>query len=157
MTVNASTGFRALILGPRAFESIFDGGCIEIRSGAQPETANMAPTGTLLGRISLNGLTWTPGSSVNGLKFRRNAQRITNSVIDGPWVLKGIANGIAGWMRLRAVNDDGSLSSSAPRIDGEVGNTTDEGNFQLRLPTLTISNTSAIPITSWWFAFPPLD
>lgn len=156
MSVNASQGFRARIFGPASFESIFNGGCIEIRSGAQPANANMAPTGVLLGRITHNGLVWTEGSPVNGLEFRRFGHRVTNEPSQ-PWVLDGLSNGVAGWMRLRGVSDPGTLSTSAPRIDGAVGPMDTPGDFQLLLPTTTISGSSAIPITSWWFIFPPLD
>lgn len=156
MSVNASKGFRGRILGTASFESLFTGGCIEIRSGAQPANADMAPTGVLLGRITHNGLVWTEGSPTNGLNFMRNGHRITNHPAQ-PWVLDGLANGVAGWMRLRGVNDPGTLSTSAPRIDGAVGPLDVLGDFQLLLPTTTISASSAIPITSWWFVFPPLD
>lgn len=33
MAVNCSTGFRARIMGPSSFESIFNYGCIEVRTG----------------------------------------------------------------------------------------------------------------------------
>lgn len=156
MSVNVSTGFRARLLGPSSFESIFNGGCIEIRSGTQPEHANMAPTGTLLGRITHNGALWTEGSSVNGLTFLRQGHRITNNPAQS-WILDGLANGTARWFRLRGVSDPGTLSTIAARIDGAMGLPEEVGDYQMRLPALTISGTSAIPITSWWFVFPPLD
>jgi len=156
MSVNVSTGFRARLLGPQSFEQIFGGGCIEIRSGVQPAHADMAVVGTLLGRITANGAVWTPGSSVNGLTFNRAGHRITNPAAP-PWVLDGLASGMATWFRLRGVTDNGLLSTEAPRIDGAIGQLEDEGDFQMLLPTTAISASTAIPIASWWFVFPPLD
>lgn len=156
MSVNASTGFRARLLGPQSFEQIFGGGCIEVRSGVQPETADMAVVGTLLGRITANGGLWTEGSSVNGLTFNRAGHRITNPAAP-PWILDGLASGMATWFRLRGISDPGTLSLSAPRIDGAIGQLEDIGDFQMRLPTTAISASTAIPIESWWFVFPPLD
>lgn len=156
MTVQVSTGFRARLLGPSSFESLFNGGCIEIRSGAQPANANMAPTGTLLGRITAGGLPWTEGSGVNGLTFSRFGHRVTNNPGQS-WILDGLANGTAGWFRLRGVSDPGLPSTAIPRIDGALGLPEMLGDYQMRLPTLVITGTTAIPITSWWFVFPPLD
>lgn len=156
MSVNVSTGFRARILGPHSFESIFNGGCIEVRSGTQPDHADMAPTGTLLARITLNGATWTEGSSVNGLTFNRTGHRVTNPLAP-PWVLDGIATGTARWFRVRGITDAGLLSTTLPRIDGSIGLPEEDGDYQMRLPILTLSASTATPITSWWFVFPPLD
>ena len=156
MSVNVSTGFRARLLGPQSFEQIFGGGCIEIRSGVQPEHADMAVVGTLLGRITSNGAEWTEGSSVNGLTFNRAGHRITNPAAP-PWLLDGLATGMATWFRLRGISDPGTLSTSAPRIDGAIGYLEEVGDFQMRLPTTAISASTTIPIESWWFVFPPLD
>lgn len=155
MAVNCSTGFRAAILGPTAFESIFNGGCIEVYSGAQPAHADMAPTGVLLGRITSGGA-WSEGSSTNGLLYQRTGHRVTNSAAQ-LWALLGVASGTAGWFRMRAISDPGADSLTARRIDGAIGALDAPGDFQLRLRNLTLAPSSSAPITSWWFALPPLD
>lgn len=155
MSAICSTGFRSKILGERSFESLFAGGCIELYSGARPTNADMAPTGTLLARITRGGLPWTPGEPANGLTFRRSGSGVTmpdNAV----WGLKGLANGDVGWCRLRAMVDPGGYTTAAPRIDGVVGLLDTFGDYQLRLSTLTIATGLSAPITSWWFLFPPL-
>ena len=153
MAVNTSTGFCAALLGTKSFESIFDGGCIEVRSGVQPASADMAPTGVLLARISRGGAVWTPGSSANGLRFARNQQLVTSRDPD-VWGLYGVANGVAGWARLRAVQDSGAMSMDDKRIDFAVGLNSAVGDYQMLLPTTSISTTTAIPISSWFFMFP---
>ena len=55
------------MLGTLGFVGAMQRGCIEIYSGAMPITADAAPTGTLLGRITNNGAAFTPevvGSTV---------------------------------------------------------------------------------------------
>lgn len=55
------------MLGTLGFVGAMQRGCIEIYSGAMPITADAAPTGTLLGRITNNGADFTPevvGSTV---------------------------------------------------------------------------------------------
>lgn len=156
MAVNCSTGFRSAILGPASFESIFNGGCIDIYAGAQPTHADMAPTGTLVGRVTAGGGAWVEGNSENGLAYQRSGHRVTGSAAQ-PWVLRGLASGTAGWFRMRGVVDPGVLSQVAPRIDGAIGAIDAVGDFQLRLQSTVMSASSAAAITSWWFIFPPLD
>ena len=55
------------MLGTLGFVGAMQRGCIDIYSGAMPITADAAPTGTLLGRITNNGAAFTPevvGSTV---------------------------------------------------------------------------------------------
>lgn len=156
MAVNCSTGFRSRILGPVSFESIFNGGCIEVRSGAQPASADEAATGDLLARVTNNGGAWTPGSLTNGLRFVRNGIYAGNDLAQD-WRLVGLAAGTAGWFRLVAnAPDDGSLSVNAPRIDGAVGPLDLPGDYQMRLPSTTITPSAMTTIPSWWFLLPPL-
>ncbi|HRN29253.1 MAG TPA: hypothetical protein PKZ27_02790 [Rhodocyclaceae bacterium] len=156
MTVNCSTGFRARILGSSSFESIFNGGCIEVYSGAQPMHADMEPSGALVGRITREGLAWSNGNPTNGLLFSRDGHHVTNAPTQA-WVLKGQSTGTAGWARLRAVSDSGAMSSTTPRIDMALGPLEGVGDYQVRLPTLALTASTTIPISSWWFVFPPLD
>lgn len=156
MSTRCSTGFRAKILGARSFEALFDGGSIELYSGAQPASANDAPTGTLLARITQGSAPWTPGSPANGLTFQRVGVGAT--IPDtAPWGLRGLAAGTVGWCRLRGMVDPQTSSTIYPRIDGAVGLREASGDFQLRLGTVDMAVDLIFPITSWWFLFPPLD
>lgn len=160
MAVRTSTGFEALILGARSFDSIFQDGCIEVRTGLQPATADDAPTGVLVARITRDGAAWTPGVGAGGLRFQRAGRFVTNNPAQ-QWVLKGLATGAAGWFRLLPnAADPQAYSLEAPRIDGAVGVMPDEGipvgDVQLFLPTQAMTASTTIPINYWWLAKPPL-
>ncbi len=156
MSAICSTGFRSKILGTFTFEALFNGGCIEIYSGAPPASADAAPTGTLLARITRESKPWTPGSPTNGLTFHRLGVGVTMPDTQ-PWGLLGLAAGTAGWCRLRGMSDPGGVSTTHPRIDGVVGLRDTPGDFQLRLGTNAMVPDLTIPITSWWFLLPPLS
>ena len=121
MALQVSTGFKSKILGPFSFESIFNGGCIEFRSGTQPATADDAETGLLLARVTLNGLPWVSGSPTNGLSFVRVGPYVTKNPADA-WLFTTISSGVATWFRLKpSTYDGGERSFTAARIDGDVG------------------------------------
>lgn len=156
MPARVSTGFAAAILGPTSFESIFNGGSIEIRTGPQPDNADMPATGDLIARISRDGGAWTAGSPASGLQFTRSG-RYALKPLDHVWQLKGIAAGEAGWFRLVAnAPDDGTASLSAPRIDGTVRLDEATGDGQLILTTTSFDASTSIAINNWWYAIPPI-
>lgn len=146
MATYCSTGFRRKILGPNSFESIFNGGQIKIYSGPQPANADAAVTGELLGTITAPG----------GLRFVRSDHYVTNDPAQ-QWMLQGSANGEAGWGRLVAPDPDaGGADLLLPRIDFAIGLDGDEpGDFQMLLPTLSLSPTTSIAMSAWWFMLPP--
>lgn len=155
MATYSSTALRALMLDK--FIAAFRYGCIEVYSGAQPASADAAVTGTLLGRVTLGGGSWSEGSSTNGLQFERDGIYVGKPTA-AHWVLTGIAGGTAGWFRLRANTPDaGAASESLYRVDGAIGLDGATGDYQLWLPsTLTISASTSVVITSFRYALPPL-
>lgn len=103
-------------------------GSIQIRSGAQPASANDAASGTLLATITLADPAW--GASVAGV-----------STLDATPVLSttGVAAGTAGWFRM--------LDNSGDTIaDGAI--TVTGGGGELELNTLTISIGVTVEITA---------
>lgn len=103
-------------------------GTIQIRTGAQPASANDAATGTLLATITLADPAWS--ASVAGV-----------STLDATPVLAttGVAAGTAGWFRM--------LDNSGDTIlDGAV--TATGGGGELELNTTTISIGVAVEITA---------
>lgn len=154
MAVRTSTGYEALILGPHAFDAIFHNGAIEVRSGAQPDSADMAATGTLLARITRDGGAWAAGNPANGLQFTRDGRYAMKNFAHR-WVLKGLATGVAGWCRLLPnAADPGTDSLLHPRIDGAAGVDGVPGDAQLILPTLSITPSTTIELPAWWFMQP---
>lgn len=153
MTLRVSTKFKALILGPTAFETIFNGGCILVYSGAQPASADAAATGTLLARITANGLPWSAGGSDGGLSFERS-NGVVRKLAAQPWTLTAIATGTAGWFRMVGpLEDTGGQSYAAPRLDGVVGNTS-LAQLVLQNTALTSGDTRDIP--QFLYSIPPL-
>lgn len=152
MTVNVSSKFKELILGSNSFADIFDGGRIDIFTGAQPASADHAIQGTLLASVTNLGQAWSPNGGAGGLNFAQSGVWMTNAPGQS-WVLNAIAAGTAGWFRLYGpAVDPGALSFSAPRIDGivEVGGV---GELKLQTTALTIGYT--IPLQQFLFSFPP--
>lgn len=156
MTVNTSTGFEVRNLGPEAFDQIFRYGCIEVRTGPQPASADAPATGTLIARITRDGGAWVEGAPDNGLEFVRSG-RYASKPGDHVWRLKGIATGVAGWFRLRGnAADAGGASLDLPRIDGLINTVDFAGDAQLFLTTLNLTASSDLAINNWWYARPPL-
>lgn len=87
---------------------LFDGGAINLYSGAAPGTADAAPTGTLLCAITLPTPCFAaPSGGV-----------ITANTITGGTVL---ATGVIGYGRVVTATDGGGLSTTDPRYQFSVG------------------------------------
>lgn len=152
MSAYASSGYTSRILGPESFESIFDRGAIMVYSGARPTTPNAAAPGTLLGRITLDGFEWTPTDTGFGLRYSRTGPYI-NARAGDPWVLYGLADGVAGWARMVAPDEPGGASFTAPRLDFEVNAT---GAAGLALPELEIRQGISRSIDAFFFSLYPV-
>lgn len=105
-------------------------GTLEIRSGAQPATAETAASGTLLATVTLVDPSF--GAAANGV--------IT--LADPPSV-NGVAAGTAGWFRVKK-------SSGETVFDGSVGT----AGADLNLATTTVSVGLAIDITGGTITVP---
>jgi hypothetical protein len=66
MTLRISTALRNAVLAGGSVKDALNGGKILIYSGAQPTTADAAPTGTLLATITANSLTHTAEVQATG-------------------------------------------------------------------------------------------
>lgn len=155
MSVQVSTGFASAILGPAAFDTIFLNGVLRVYSGLQPASADAAATGVHVADITPDGDAFTPGTSF-GLRFQRSGRYAFKSTAQ-TWKLKGLATGMAGWVRLCAnAVDDGSASLVLPRVDGRVG-VDGQPDIQLFLPGLSITIATEITVPSWVFAIPPVS
>jgi hypothetical protein len=143
MTIRFSEGLRDKLLGENGVDTgadglrgIFKDGIIEIRTGAQPATANAAVTGTLLGTVTIAAGAFTPGVATNGLEFDAPSSGAVSKVAADAWQFNGVAAGTAGWFRFKAnALDDNTLSTTLPRIDGSVAKTGGD---------LNLSNTSIV-------------
>lgn len=107
-----STGLRNKLLDTGSLKSILAGGSIKIYSGAEPATADAAVTGTLLCTIT-NG-----GSGINLAVSA--ASGIIQKLASETWSGTNAATGTAGYYRHVAAGDDGTLSTTQARIQGDI-------------------------------------
>jgi len=146
MTIRLSTGLRNNLAGNTGFAATFANGIIEIRSGAQPASADNAVSGTLLGTVTLNSGAFTTGSPANGLTFATATGGAVSKT--GVWSMNGVATGVAGWFRLKGnATDDGSASTTLPRMDGSVA--TSGADMNLSNLSITAGAPTTIDAFTW--------
>jgi len=124
MTLKASTGLRDKLLVTDCLKAIMDGGKINIYGGAVPATADDAlGSATLLCAITLNstgtGITFDT-TAVNGVLAKTPSE---------VWSGVNVASGTATFYRHVAAGDTGALSTTQPRIQGEIGTAGKEINL----------------------------
>ena len=115
MAIKTSTGLRNAMLATGSAKAALDGGRINIYAGAAPATADDAVGGaTLLCAITLNstgtGILFDT-AAVNGVLAKKPSETWSGSIV---------ATGTATWYRHVAAADDGTLSTTAPRLQGTV-------------------------------------
>lgn len=103
-----------------SFRSIFTDCILDIYSGTQPATADLAESGTKLVSITLASGAFVAGSPDNGLNFGAPSAGVISKNSD-VWSGAGLATGTAGWARLYANAYTTGASSSAVRLDMSVG------------------------------------
>lgn len=149
MTVRLSTALRTALAGTTGFAAVFANGVIEVRTGTQPATADAAVTGTLLGTVTLASGAFTPGTSTNGLTFAAAAAGAVSK--SGVWSFNGIADGTAGWFRLKGnAVDAGALSTVLNRLDGSVA----VSGADLNLSNIVIAIGAPNTVDSFTFTIP---
>lgn len=156
MAAKLSTGLRAALIGPQSLDAILAGGVIRCYSGQQPASADAPVQGTLLGSVTGGGLSFTPGSPLNGLQFVRANEYLMKRP-DQSWVFKAVAAGTLGWFRLCGnAADAGGLSTSAIRLDGRIALVDSSVDAQMRTAVLQVVPGTEIPLPGFIFAFPPI-
>jgi len=118
-----------------SFDEIFRNCVIEVYSGAQPATADLAESGTKLLRITVASGAFTPGAPTNGLNLGDAAAGITSKETGEVWSGVGLAAGTAGWFRCYSNAYVTGASETAERFDGLCG----VGANELRLSSLSIA------------------
>lgn len=108
-------------------------GAIYVYTGAQPTNANAAPTGTLLGIITVGAGAWTAVSATtNGLDFGSSSGGVLSKATNETWQFVAIADGTIGWCRFVMGSAADSLTtdtSTYARIDGRASTSGAEFNF----------------------------
>ena len=128
MAILMSTELKNEMLAGVNLINALDFGVIRIYSGQQPASADLSPTGTLLASVTSNGLAWSQGESLAGLRLNIIPSIALLVKPQTPWVLAATTTGTAGWWRFR------SGGEAALRMDGTVGGPDSDlfiGNQQL--------------------------
>lgn len=97
-----------------ALASAFNGGSIRIFAGAMPATPELAETGTLLGIVTVNGVTGA------GLHYTSQGTVLSKAALE-QWVFTGLASNTAAWFRVVTLSDTGADDPNAVRIQGQIG------------------------------------
>ncbi len=146
-----STKLRTNLAGTTGFATTFEKGIIDVYSGTQPATADLAPTGVKLGRFTLASGAFTQGNVLNGLTFGTAADGAVAK--SGTWSFSaGVAVGTAGWFRLSTnaaadnVTDD-STAKAVARLDGSVG--TSGADLNLSNLSITLSSPVTVDTFTW--------
>lgn len=116
MGIKTSTGLRNGVLAVGSVKSQLDGGEIRIYAGAVPAAADDAiGSATLLTTITNN-------STGTGITF--DAAAANGVLVKAPaevWSGVNVASGTATFYRFVTQADDGSLSTTLPRVQGDIG------------------------------------
>lgn len=144
LTLRLSPG-QATQMGDAYWKSVgisIDGFILEIRSGAQPATADLAPTGTVLASMTLP--TPAMSSAVNPGATSAKAGTWQDASAD--------ATGTAGWFRIRASGDALTTNNTDRRIDGAC--TATGGGGELELQNLSIAVAQQITVNTVQYTQP---
>lgn len=142
-----STGFKSLLLGPQSFAQIFAGGELRLFAGGRPASANRAQGANLIGTVR----------RVDPLNTGLQFVLVDSYVIKPPqdvWQLLAQTNGTVAWWRLVALGDTGTDSTTAARIDGDIGTAAAPSDMTLSL--VNFNANQALPIDSFLYTIPPL-
>ena len=110
-------------------------GVIEVYTGTQPATADLAETGTKLLRVTVASGAFVAGAAANGLNLGDAAAGITSKESGEVWSGVGLAAGTAGWFRYYSNAYVTGASDTAVRFDGICG----VGTGELRMSSLTVA------------------
>jgi len=124
----------------QSFKDIFAYGVMCIYTGSQPASADVAPTGTELLRISKSAGTVTKGTATNGLEFDDPVAGVLGKKDADTWSDVGLATGTAGWFRFYA--NDIDVTAGALCFDGAVG--TSGAELNLSSTSIVLAATTTI-------------
>lgn len=150
MALKLSTGLTNALLSTGSLKSVMEGAgaagfLIDIYSGTRPTSPDNAATGTKLLTLSSDG-------AGAGAHFAASASAGALAKLGTEtWSGTGLANGTAGYYRLRLTTDAGtSDSSSAVRIDGTIA--TSGGD--LNMTSTTVVSGAPFSVSSASFTMP---
>ena len=146
-SLNTEAAAAAVVLVSASGGSLTDlfRNCVmRIYTGSQPTSPNDAATGTLLVEITESSGTFTAGQPANGLNFGDSVNGVIGKASGETWSGQAGATGTAGWFRIfdNAMEDAGSISTTAPRIDGAIA--TSGAQLNMSNTSITSGGTTTI-------------
>lgn len=139
MAERLSTGFVDAVNQTGSVKDVMVNSVIHVYSGTQPTTADDAEQGTLLLIITVDGLAFTPGAATNGLNMGVSTDGVLAKAVAEAWKGVGLAAAstgtLAGWFRWYANDVTTGASTTAVRIDGQVGTST---SYEMQMSNTTI-------------------
>jgi hypothetical protein len=123
MTYKVSTGLRNYMLATGSARAALANGKLMIYSGAEPATADAAPTGTLLCVIDKDGL--GAGFTLDSVALDGILAKVAADILSGTVLISGTA----GYYRHVGASDTGVLSTTEPRIQGRIATSGAEANL----------------------------
>lgn len=146
--MKASTGIRNHMLATGSMAAALADGVLRIYSNsvAAPASADAAIPGgaVLLLEISDNA------SAVDGLDFGAAGNGVISKDISQIWSGAALASGTGLWFRHVLRADDGSASTTAPRLQGSVG----LAGADLNMDTVDLVAEEIYPVTAYNVALP---
>jgi hypothetical protein len=140
-----STGLRNAMLDTGSLKATMDGCFLKIYAGTAPADADAAlGSPTLLCTLSDNG-------GVGGLTFASAAAdgAISKDVAQ-IWKGTNVATGTAAFFRVVGAADDGSSSTTAPRMQGTIGNVSTD----MLLADTTLTDTEEFILEYFYVSLP---
>ena len=126
-------------------------GYINIYTGAQPASADLIESGTLLVKITKDGAAHNTSTGLNGLEFNDDAVAGVLSKLTGQvWSGSPSASNNAGWFRFYAQEGTEGASTTAVRFDGAVG----LSGTEMIVPTVVIAVGTDFIITTFNIIMP---
>lgn len=124
MAIRMSSALKAEWLGgSSSLREILNFGIIDLYTGQQPASADLAPTGTHIGRVTAAGATFNPGSPTGGLTMVYVP--LIGELMKNPsqtWTITPLESGTVGWWRFKGnAPDSNTESTQFVRLDGEAG------------------------------------
>jgi hypothetical protein len=124
MSLQASTGLRNAMLSGVGLKDALDGGKILVYAGTKPASADAAiGAAVLLVTITIGGV----GTGIN-FDTAAAGGAINKAPLE-TWKGTNVADGAAVFYRHVAAGDDGTLSASAMRLQGNVGSSGSDLNL----------------------------
>ena len=144
----ATQNTGAAQLAAAGYATGFANSVIAVYTGARPPTPAAAPTGTLIGYITLGGATFTHGNPTNGLD-----PEAVDGVLRKPpassWVLSARADltgpATCGWARWKTnALDNDDYNDTQPRLDLTIGGSSSTADMRMSNTTVSPASQSVI-------------